>query len=77
MKHAAMVCPITSNVKGIPLQVPLSTENKTRGVIMCDQAKILDITKRNPEFIEKISVATLLEVSDIISGFVEVVDFSI
>jgi mRNA interferase MazF len=72
MKCAAMVCPITSNNKGIPLQVVLSDQNKTTGVIMCDQAKILDLTERNPEFIETISPETLLEISDIIAGFVEV-----
>lgn len=71
MKCAAMVCPITSNVKPIPLQVELDERTKTKGVIMCNQAKILDISERNAKFIENLPIDLLKEVSDIVSGFVE------
>ena len=73
-KVAAMVCPITNRDKGIGLQVKLDDHTVTRGVIMCDQAKILDLLKRDAEFIEKVTEDTLFEVVDIINGIVEIED---
>lgn len=69
---AAMVCPITNTDRGIPIQIKLDERTKTSGVIMCDQAKILDVQQRNAEFIESVPEDILFEVSDIIAGFVEI-----
>lgn len=68
----AMVCPITNTDRGIPIQVKLDSRTKTSGVIMCDQAKILDLQKRDAEFIEKAPDDIIFEVADIVSGFMEV-----
>jgi mRNA interferase MazF len=73
-KTAAMVCPITNTDRGIPIQVTLDGGTKTSGVIMCDQAKILDLEKRNAELIEKAPESLIFEVTDIISSFVEIED---
>jgi len=51
-KKTAMVCPITRTDKGIPTQVKLDNRTKTTGVIMSEQAKMLDITMRKVVFIE-------------------------
>lgn len=72
VKNAAMVCPITNTDRGIPIQVRLDDRTKTSGVILCDQAKILDIQKRNAEFIERVSDDIIYEVADIVGGFVEI-----
>ncbi|MCL2773831.1 MAG: type II toxin-antitoxin system PemK/MazF family toxin [Oscillospiraceae bacterium] len=69
---AALVCPITNTDRGIPIQVKLDNRTKTTGVIMCDQAKILDIQQRNAEFVEQIPKDIILEVVDIINGFTEI-----
>jgi mRNA interferase MazF len=69
---AAMVCPIINTNREIEIQVKLGGNTKTSGVIMCDQAKILDMQKRNAEFIEKAPDSIIFEVVDIISGFVEI-----
>jgi mRNA interferase MazF len=69
---AAMVCPVTSTDRGIPIQVKLDGNTKTSGVILCDQAKILDLQKRNAEFIEKAPDTVISEAADIISGFIEI-----
>ena len=69
---AAMVCPITNTNRNIPIQVSLNNKTKTSGVIMCDQAKILDLQKGNAEFIEKAPQEIIAEVVDIISGFIEI-----
>lgn len=71
-KTAAMACPITNTDRGIPIQVRLDGRTKTSGVVMCDQAKILDLQQRNAEFIEKVPDDILFEVTDIICGFVEI-----
>jgi mRNA interferase MazF len=70
-KYGAMVCPITNTDKGIPIHVKLDDRTKTKGIIMCDQAKILDLRKRNAEFIESVPDDIIFEAVDIIIGFVE------
>jgi len=67
----ALVCPITSTDRGIPIQIKLDGRTITSGVIMTDQVKALDLTKRNAEYIEKIPNDILYEICDIISGFTE------
>ena len=73
-KVTAMVCPITNTDRNIRIHVKLDSRTKTSGVIMCDQAKILDLQSRNAEFIEKAPDDIIFEVADIISGFVEIED---
>jgi len=69
MKTAAMVCPITSNDKGIPCQIRLGEKTGTKGVVMCDQAKILDLLTRNAEFVERAPEDVVFEVVDTVKGF--------
>jgi mRNA interferase MazF len=69
--NLAIVCPITNTNKNYPFQVKLDERTKTTGVILSDQARTLDINARNYEFIEKIPDDILLEVIDIITGFLE------
>ena len=72
VKSAAMVCPITNTDKNIPIQVKLTIDMKTSGVVMCDQTKILDLHSRNAEFIEKAPEDITAEVANIIRSFVEI-----
>ena len=67
----AIVCPITNTNKDHPFHVKLDERTKTTGVILSDQARTLDIKARNFEFIERICDDVLLEVLDIIGGFLE------
>ncbi|MCL1905549.1 MAG: type II toxin-antitoxin system PemK/MazF family toxin [Clostridiales bacterium] len=71
-KVTAMVCPITNTDRNIPLHIKLDHRTRTKGIILCDQAKILDTRERNAEFIEKVPEDIIFEVADIISGFVEI-----
>jgi len=50
----ALFCPITSEIKGYPFEVPVA-KNEIRGVILADQMKSLDWLKRNIQFITKVS----------------------
>ena len=74
LRNGAMLCPITSTDKGIPLHIKLDDRTATSGVVLCDQAKILDLQERSAEFIEKAPSDIIFEVADIVGGFVEVED---
>ena len=69
--NLAIVCPITNTRKNYPFHIKLDKRTKTTGVILCDQARTLDIIARNYETIEQIPDDILMEVIDIIGGFIE------
>jgi mRNA interferase MazF len=70
--HLAIVCPITNTLKGYPFHITLDNRTKTRGAILCDQARTLDIHAREYEYIEAIPQDILFEAVDIIGGFIEI-----
>jgi len=47
----AIMCPITSQVKGYPFEVRIPDDLPARGVILADQVKSLDWRARNAEHI--------------------------
>ena len=67
----AIVCPITNVDKNHPFHVKLNEKTKTTGVILCDKIRTVDIKARKYEFVEDIPEDILLEVIDIIYGFIE------
>jgi len=66
-----IVCPITNVNKNHPFHVKLNEKTKTIGVVLCDQARTLDIIARKYEYIENIPEDIMSEVIDIIFGFIE------
>jgi mRNA interferase MazF len=60
----AILCPITSRVKGYPFEVPVAAGSKLDGAILADQVKSLDWRVRKAEFICKLSRETTAEVLD-------------
>ena len=58
----ALVCPITSQVKGYPFEVAIPTGSAINGVILCDQVRSVDWRGRQAEFAGKLSNDTLKEV---------------
>lgn len=68
----AVVCPITNTNRYFPLHVQLDERTVTTGVIMCEQAKSLDLFVRNASFKEKAPIEILEEVVDVLIGIVEV-----
>lgn len=71
-KKAAMVCPITRTNKCLPFHISLDDRTQTTGVVLCDQAKIIDIHARNFEIIEKAPSDITMNVVDTIKGFIEI-----
>ena len=70
-RTAAMVCPITKTDKNLPFHIRLDDRTQTSGVVLCDQAKIVDLQARKFEFVERAPDDIVLEVIDTISGFIE------
>ena len=60
----AILCPITSQVKGYPFEVNIPSGSKLGGAILSDQVKSLDWRIRKAEFIGKLSRETTAEVLD-------------
>ena len=55
----ALVCPITSRVKGYPFEVPLTVQG-TSCVLLTDQLRTIDWTKRKVHFVERTDTSTVI-----------------
>ncbi|MCP4361266.1 MAG: endoribonuclease MazF [Chloroflexi bacterium] len=58
----AILCPITSKIKGYPFEVVIPNGLKVSGAILSDQVKSLDWRIRKAEFFCKLPSATIDEV---------------
>ena len=59
----ALVCPITSQIKGFPLEVVLPDGLITSGVILTFQVKTIDWYERQVRYIESIPLEIMAEVT--------------
>ena len=67
----ALVCPITNNTKMHPFHISLDQKQKTTGVIMCEQLKVIDYITRNHQYVETLFNETMTEVLDVIHCIIE------
>jgi mRNA interferase MazF len=67
----AIVCPITSQVKGYPFEVPLPDNLNVTGVVLADHVKSLDWRMRNAEFINSVSEQFVSEVLEKLNTLLE------
>jgi mRNA interferase MazF len=58
----AILCPITSRVKGYPFEVAVPEGHEVGGVILADQVKSLDWRAREAERMSTLPEATIAEV---------------
>ena len=58
----ALACPITTQVKGYPFEVPIPKGLEARGVVLADHVKSLDWKARRARFCCTVPMATLSEV---------------
>lgn len=66
-----MVCPITHTDRYSPFHLRLDARTRTAGVIMCDQARMLDLRSRRASFEEKAPEEITAEAVDMIISFIE------
>jgi mRNA interferase MazF len=62
----ALMCPITSKIKGYPFEVKISLMKKS-GAVLADQVKNLDWSKRQAKFISKCSEKEMKQVLQLIA----------
>lgn len=60
----AIACPITSQVKGYPFEVPIPDGTTMVGAVLCDHLKSLDWKERRAEFAAKAPDAVLHDVRE-------------
>lgn len=65
----ALVCPITSQIKRYPFEVEFKTK-LVQGVILADQIRGIDWSKRNAEKISTVSEAVITEVQEYLKKLV-------
>ncbi len=65
----AFVCPITNTHKNHPFHIKLDQRTQTTGVILCDQAKMLDINAQNAQFKEKCPTDLWHEAKELVISF--------
>jgi mRNA interferase MazF len=58
----AILCPVTSQVKGYPFEVVIPSGSKLAGVVLADQVKNVDWRVRKAEFICRLPQETTNEV---------------
>ncbi len=70
-QHSALVlvCPITNTNKKHPFHIELDRRTETTGVILCDQAKMLDVRARNARFQEKCPDDIWKDAKDLLISF--------
>ena len=69
--NMAMVCPITSTISGFPTHITLGERTATKGEIICEQVKCLDIGARDADYKETAPDDTVERVIDMICSFIE------
>lgn len=70
----AIVCPITNTDNKFPLHIALDERTKTKGVILCEHLKSLDLRKRKYEFIENLPKDILDNVINTVYAEIEEID---
>jgi mRNA interferase MazF len=69
----AIVCPITSHVKGYPFEVALPSGGKIGGVILSDHVKNLDWRQRRAIKAGKVQAAVLRAVRERLAALLEII----
>lgn len=70
----AILCPITISDNRFPLHIPLDNRTKTKGFILCEHLKAVDLNARRYSFIEKVPLDILKQVYEIITAEIEILN---
>ncbi|MDP3541886.1 MAG: endoribonuclease MazF [Elusimicrobiota bacterium] len=62
----ALFCPITTQAKGYPFEVPLPAGLKASGVVLSDQVRSLDWQARNARFSCRVPAGVLADVQSLL-----------
>jgi mRNA interferase MazF len=65
------MCPVTTQIKGYPFEVPIPSGVNVQGVVLADQLKSLDWQAREAEYIDHVPQDTMVEVVAKIQALLE------
>lgn len=71
IRTLALVCPITSGSRPFPTHIPLDDRTKTKGLILCEQVKALDLDAQNAVFVEKAPEKIVADAVNIIHSMLD------
>lgn len=60
--NMTIVCPITNTNRSFPLHIPLDDQTKTRGFVLCEHIKSIDLEARSYHYVERIPQDLLEEI---------------
>ena len=66
-----IACPVTTKVKGYPLEVPLPEGLPVSGVVLANQARTLDWRARNAQVVGQAPETLLNDVLDVLAALLE------
>ena len=66
----AVVCPITTRVKGYPFEVPVPTGLAVTGVVLADQVKNMDLPARDADYLCTLPAAFVFTVRKLVRELV-------
>lgn len=67
----SIVCLISNTNNHFPLHSSLDKNMVTKGFVLCEHLRTVDLTKRNAYFVEKMPIEIFNEVKDIIVSCIE------
>lgn len=70
----AIVCPITNTNNHFPLHIPLDERTETKGNILCEHVKALDLNARPYKVIERVPQDILSTVIDVVFSEIEIIE---
>lgn len=65
------MCPVATQIKGYPFEVPIPSGVNVQGVVLADQLKSLDWQAREAEYIDHVPQDTMVEVVAKIQALLE------
>lgn len=65
------VCPIFDNISSGPLHIIIEGKQQTKGIVICEQMKLIDPSVRSCNRFDRISYEQMMNVSDAIQGMFE------
>ena len=68
----AILCPITTSDNKFPLHIPLDNRTKTKGFVLCEHIKTVDLNARKFTFVEKVPSDILQQVYNTILAEIEI-----
>ena len=69
--NMTIVCPITNKIRSWPSHIMLDDRTKTTGEVICEHLRAVDLSSRNPVFVEQVPPDVLQQIVSTITLFVK------